>query len=257
MRGRPTSRRSPHRRIRRSSTASWRRWSAAAAQTDRAIEHLRKAARARPGDARALAALGELLDGAGRRRSPRLSTYESARALDPTSVPAEIAGPAARARRRIEAAGASTAAIPERGRGSRAATSRRCVGVRLEALVARAAQRQVVITDARGHWAQAWITAVVRAGDHGHAAELRVRSGERWCAGATSPARCRGCSALIERREARRREEVGGRERSTIADVAPTHLSYPAVSVAVASGVMRLRGRGVRPARTGHWSRSG
>ena len=53
---------------------------------DRAIERLRRALELDPGDARALAALGELLEERGDVVAA-LSTYEAARAADPTSVP--------------------------------------------------------------------------------------------------------------------------------------------------------------------------
>ena len=38
------------------------------------------------------------------------------------------------------------------------------IGVRLGALLARTRPRQAVVTDMRGHWAQEWILAAVRAG---------------------------------------------------------------------------------------------
>ena len=118
------------------------------------------------------------------------------------------------------------------------------LGVRLEALVARAAQRQVVITDARGHWAQAWIAAVVRSSIMDTLANYQfqpavvVRRGDL----ARTVARVLSLVEALKPAAAARWQNA----RVTVSDVAPTHLSYPAVSVAVASGVMPLDGGAFR-----------
>ena len=116
--------------------------------------------------------------------------------------------------------------------------------MRLEALVARAAQRQVVITDVRGHWAQAWITAVVRSSimdtlpNYQFQPAVVVRRGDL----ARTVARVLSLVEALKPAAAARWQNA----RVTVSDVAPTHLSYPAVSVAVASGVMPLEGGAFR-----------
>jgi len=112
------------------------------------------------------------------------------------------------------------------------------VGVRLEALVARARPRQAIITDIRNHWAQSWIGPVVRSGvmdtlaNYEFEPRRQVRRGEL----ATTVSRLLTLIASINPERAKTWQGA----RVAINDVAPTHLSYPAVSAAVASGVMPL-----------------
>jgi hypothetical protein len=114
------------------------------------------------------------------------------------------------------------------------------VGVRLEALLAQAKPRQAIITDIRGHWAQSWITPVVRAGVMDTLANYEfepsrlVRRGEL----ATTVSRLLSLVAVLRPEQAKRWQGV----RIAVNDVASTHLSYPAVSAAVAAGVMPLSG---------------
>lgn len=205
--------------------------------SDRAIEHLRKSIELDPGDARAMASLGDLLAESGDVVAA-LSSYESARALDPTSVPEDAL---ARTRERVAALKlpAQYRAIPGAAqitRGDLAAL----VGVRLDSLVARAAARQVVITDVRGHWAQSWITSVVRAGimdtlpNYAFDPEAVVRRGDL----ARIVSRVLTLISAVRPGVAKKWDGA----KVAIADVPPGHLSYPAVSVAVASGVMGLEG---------------
>jgi tetratricopeptide (TPR) repeat protein len=206
-----------------------------AGRTDAALSQLRKVIDLDPLDARAHAALGDLLteqdDVTG-----ALAAYEKARGIDPSAVP-----PATLARARDRAAALKLPPpyreIPSAAQVSRAEVAA-LIGVRLEALVARAAQRQVVITDLRGHWAQPWVMAVVRASvmdtlpNYQFDPEAEVRRGEM----ARTVARVLSLIAAIRPAAASRWENA----RLTIADVPPVHLTYPAVSVAVASGVMSL-----------------
>jgi hypothetical protein len=129
------------------------------------------------------------------------------------------------------------AAIPTAAQATRADVAA-LLGVRLEALVARASQRQVVITDVRGHWAQSWIEAVVRASvmdtlpNYQFDPNGAVRRGDL----------ARTVSRVLSLLGALRPAAAAKWEKAQIAvsDVPPAHLSYPAVSVAVASGVMPL-----------------
>jgi len=212
-----------------------------AGQASAAADHLRKAAELDPSDARALASLAEILD---EQDDPvaALAAYEKAAGIDPSAVPAATM---ARARDRVAVLKlpAPYRAIPgvaQVTRGDLAAL----LGVRLQTLVARAAERQVVITDVRGHWAQNWITAVVRASimdtlpNYQFQPNTVVRRGDL----------ARTVSRVLSLIEALRPAAAAKwrNARVTVSDVAPTHLSYPAVSVAVASGVMPLEGGAFR-----------
>jgi tetratricopeptide (TPR) repeat protein len=111
------------------------------------------------------------------------------------------------------------------------------IGIRLEPLLRSVPAKQVVMTDIRGHWAASWITLVVNAGiidafeNHTFQPRQRVRRVDL----ATAVSR-------IVNRLAERQPQLRARlsERPTIADMAPAHLNYPAVAVAVSSGVIPL-----------------
>jgi tetratricopeptide (TPR) repeat protein len=205
--------------------------------SDSAIEHLRQALELDPGDARSLATLGELMEERGDIVAA-LSMYEAARSADTSAVSAETV---ARLRDRVAALKlpAQYRAIPEAARVTRADIAA-LVGIRLEALVARAAQRQVVITDVRAHWAQAWITPVVRAGimdtlpNYEFDPATVMRRGDL----ARTVSRVLALIGGVKPGISKKWDGAS----VTVADVAPTHLSYPAVSVSVASGVMSLDG---------------
>jgi tetratricopeptide (TPR) repeat protein len=206
-----------------------------AGQSANALEHFRKAIEIDPGDARSLAGVAAILESQGDVVGA-LSEYERARAIDPGEVPE-----AALARLRGAAALAKLPAqyreIPNRAAVTRADIAA-LVGVRLEALLARAQPRQVIITDIRGHWAQPWIAPVVRAGvmdtlaNYDFEPQRQVRRGEL----ATTVSRLLSLIASANPDLARK---LAG-ARVTVNDLAATHLSYGAVSSAVASGVMPL-----------------
>jgi len=208
-----------------------------AGQTENALEHYRKAVELDANDARSHAGIGAILDSQGDVLGA-IAAYERARALDPGEVPDSVM-----ARLRAAAALAKQPAeyreIPERTQATRADIAA-LIGVRLEALLARAKPRQLVITDIRGHWAQAWINPVVRAGvmdtlpNYEFEPSRLVRRNEL----ATTVSRALTLIAAAKPEIAKKWQGV----RVTIADVSSTHLSYPAASVAVASGVMPLTG---------------
>ena len=110
-------------------------------------------------------------------------------------------------------------------------------GVRLEDILRAAPVREVVITDTQGHWAAPWIAQVTRTGimdpfaNHTFQPDTPVTRAD--LAGAVS----RVVSLMAASRPDLRPRLI---ERPQIADMAEGHLSYPAVSVAVASGVMPL-----------------
>jgi len=94
------------------------------------------------------------------------------------------------------------------------------------------------MTDAREHWAVPWIQSVVRAGvleiypNHTFEPESPIRRGDL----AQAVSRLLDLVAIVRPVAARQWQGAA----AAMADVAPSHLSYPAVSVAVSSGVMKL-----------------
>jgi tetratricopeptide (TPR) repeat protein len=206
-----------------------------AGQSTNALAHYRKAVEIDPSDARSLAGIAAILEGQGDVVGA-LSAYERAGAIDPGEVPE---GALARLR-----AAAAIAKLPPEYRQipAGAAVTRAdiaaLVGVRLESLIARARPRQVIITDIRGHWAQPWIAPVVRAGvmdtlaNYEFEPKRQVRRGEM----ATTVSRLLSLIAAAKPELAKKLVAA----RIAVNDVASTHLSYPAVSAAVASGVMPL-----------------
>jgi tetratricopeptide (TPR) repeat protein len=200
-----------------------------------ALEHFRRAVALDPTDARSLAQIGSILEEQGD-NAGALEAYEKARALDPNEVPADRIAKFRNA--------ASLARLPEEYRAIETSTAATradvaaLVGVRLESLLTRTRPRQAVVTDVRGHWAQPWILAAVRAGvmdtqpNYTFQPGARVRRGDL----AQTVSRILALIALTRPSAASAWQSA----RVTVTDVAPGHLSYPAVSQAVASGVMPL-----------------
>lgn len=208
-----------------------------AGQSAEALEHYRKAVELDANDARSLAGIGAILDSQGDVMGA-LASYERARAIDadevPDSVIARLRGAAALAKLPAE-----YRAIPSGTSVTRAEIAS-LVGIRLEPLLARAQPRQAIITDIRGHWAQPWIAPVVRAGvmdtlaNYEFEPKRQVRRGEL----ANTVSRLLTLIAAGKPELAKQWQDA----RIAINDVAPSHLSYPAVSAAVAAGVMTLAG---------------
>ena len=199
-----------------------------------ALDHFRRAVSLDPGDGASLIQIGELLeqqqDFAG-----AAAAYRKATEIEPNpALSAKIAVLAERIR--DSTLPAEFRAIPtatELTRGDLAAL----IGVRLEPLLRAVPPRQVVLTDIGGHWAASWATQAAQTGvieafeNHTFQPRARVRRGD--LAAAVS----RVVSLLAaERPELRAR--IAQRPRFT--DLSTGHLSYPAASVAVASGVMPM-----------------
>ncbi|MES1256134.1 MAG: tetratricopeptide repeat protein [Acidobacteriota bacterium] len=113
------------------------------------------------------------------------------------------------------------------------------IGVRLAPLLDGPVRRAPpVMTDVRGHWAAAWIFVVARAGVmppfDNHTFQPRAVLHRVDLAQAVAH--------LLERVAAEKpaRAKAWQTPRLRFADVAPGHLGYPAVSVAVASGVLAV-----------------
>lgn len=206
----------------------------ASGDPDAGLDYFRQAIDLDPGDALSLTQVGDLL--AERRDfEGAASAYRSAAAIEPTD--------ALRVRIAEVEAGARDALLPPEfrdigdldriSRGDLAAL----LGVRLEDVLRDVPVRDMVVTDAQGHWAAGWIAQVTRRGvmdpfpNHTFQPGALITRGD--LAGAVSRV-----LAVV----APNRPDVDAllAARPVIADMAPAHLNYPAASVAVASGVMPL-----------------
>lgn len=208
-----------------------------AGQSASALEHYRKAVDLDATDAKSHAGIGAILDSQDDVMGA-IAAYERARAIDPAEVPEPVMT-RLRAAAALAKLPAEYRAIPERAQVTRAEIAA-LIGVRLDAVIARAQPRQVIITDIRGHWAQSWINPVVRSGvmdtlpNYEFEPRRQVRRNEL----VTTVARLLTLIGSMKPELAKKWQGA----RVAVNDVASTHLSYPAVSAAVASGVMPLAG---------------
>lgn len=200
-----------------------------------AVHHLRRATELDPTDADAFAQLGVLFE--------EQKDYVSAEAA---YRKAADLNPSPDLTRRLSAVGEQIrlAKLPDEyralpdtpqiTRGDLAAL----IGIRLDALLEAAPRKQVVMTDIRTHWANAWIARVAQAGiiepfaNHAFQPRTQLRRVDLAMA----------VSRLLTIAGAARPEVRARWAKATpkIADVGAGHLSYSAVSVAVASEVMPL-----------------
>lgn len=201
---------------------------------DRALEHLRKAIDLDGSDAAALMEAGAILE-ERQDFDAALANYRKAADLEPgAEVSARIAAATARAREaRLPPEFKAIAQSPAITRGELAAL----LGIRLEPLLVESASRQEVVTDVRNHWAAPWIALVLNAGvldafeNHTFQPQARVRRADL----ATAVSRVVG---LVARRRPDLRQKMN--ERPRVADMSTAHLDYPAVAVAVSTGVLSL-----------------
>jgi tetratricopeptide (TPR) repeat protein len=201
---------------------------------DAALAHFARAIELDSSDAVSLTETGDLLaqrqDFVGAE-----SAYRKAAAIEPSAaLTAKLADTAERAREaRLPAEFKAIGSLAQITRGDLAAL----IAVRLESVLAAAPERQVVVTDTRDHWAASYITQVARAGvveafeNHTFQPRSQVRRGD--LAAAVS----RVVSLLAPNDPDLQKRLT---ERPTIADMNTGHLSYAAVSTAIASGVMPL-----------------
>lgn len=206
-----------------------------AGAVDAALADVRQALTLDPNDARAHRMLGELLEEQGD-PAAALAAYEKAQSLDPVEVPGPVIE-RARAAAALARMPAEYRAIPSMQALSRADLAA-LVAVRLAGLVSAVRPRQVVITDVRGHWAQDWITSVVRAGVMDTLPNYTFDPGASVRRADLAQTVNRALT-LIAAQKPRLAEKWQGAQLS-INDLPPSHLAYPAVSAAVASGVMQL-----------------
>jgi len=111
------------------------------------------------------------------------------------------------------------------------------IAIRLPALVQAARRKEpVVVTDVRAHWAAPWILAVARAGiiepfdNHTFQPRGVVRRSDL----AIAMSRLLARLAVADPVRARSWQAA----RMKFSDLGPSHLAYPAASMAVAAGVM-------------------
>lgn len=208
---------------------------------DAAMAHARRASELDPSDPRSLVLIAEILE-AQREYAQAADAYAAAVALEPNPALEERVE-ALRERAAFEAMPEEYKTIDVSPTVTRAQLAA-LLGVRLDDLIKRSRRRNaVVITDGRGSWATPWIMAVARAGlmevypNHTFQPGALVRRGD------LALAASRALSLI-----AAEKPKLGAswREaRHKFTDVSPSHLSYPAVSLAVAAGVMSAEEDGV------------
>ena len=206
-----------------------------AGRDEDALAHARQALALDPDDARAHVIVAEVLDAQGD-FAGALAAYERAAAIESTAAVAEAM---ARVRERARDAALppqdhAIATAPAATRADLAAL----LGVRLGAVLSAAPQRQIVVTDVRGHWAQRWIEATARAGAMEVFPNYTFQPSSRLRRADVADTVSRVLALVTTGSSAVRWDLMAVR----VADVPPEHLAYPAVRRAVAAGVMTLDG---------------
>jgi tetratricopeptide (TPR) repeat protein len=199
-----------------------------------ALSHARRAAELEPAEPRTFILIGEIYE-AQSDFTQALDAYAAAAALEPTDALND----------RIEKLRERTAfaAMPAEYQSIESATTvtraqlAALIGVQLEALLKTARMRStVVMTDTRSNWAAPWILSVTRAGimeafpNHTFQPNAVVRRVD------LATAASHALSLIATGKP--RLEASWRNNRRKFPDVPPTHLSYPAVSMAVEAGVM-------------------
>jgi tetratricopeptide (TPR) repeat protein len=204
----------------------------------RALEHLRKAVALDAADAKSLVQIAEILESRGDLAAAEAS-YAAALAIEPSDV-LEARIDAVRGRAELARMPEEYRAIPQAAQITRADLAA-LIGVRLAPLVQSIAERQhddVLITDVRNNWAYAWIMAVSRAGVMellpNHTFQPRTIVSRVDLAQAAS----RLLARIAASNPARTKSWDASRAKFT--DLAPGHLAYPAASLTVAAGVIKL-----------------
>jgi tetratricopeptide (TPR) repeat protein len=203
---------------------------------DQALVHLRRAVALDPADVTALRQIGELLDARGDIEGA-ISAYSAVLAVE--------ANPDVEARRDALRHVAAAARLPQEYRAIESAPQitrgdlAALIALRLNPLLESSASADAaLITDVRGHWAELWIMEVARAGvippyqNHTFQPRGTVRRADL----------AEAVGRLLPKvaRLTPGRPHPWENSRGRFADVSASHLSYPAVSAAVASGVIPL-----------------
>ena len=213
---------------------------------DAALDHFRKAAALDPGDAKSLAQIGEMLQARGD-FDGAAKAYTDARALEP-SADLDKRLEELRAKSALERLPAEYRAIDEAAQITRADLAA-LIGIRLGRMLSSARRTDAaLITDVRNNSAATWIMSVARAGimepfaNHAFQPRTVVRRTDL----------AQAVARILARIAAQ--NPAGGKTweaaRLKFSDLSPSHLAYPAASVAVASGVMKTAGdNGFQPSR--------
>ncbi len=199
-----------------------------------ALEHARKAAELNPGEPRNFVTIGEIFEAQGE-FVKAADAYGAAAAIEPSeSLDARIGE--LREKAAFAAMPAEFKSIETSPSVTRAQLAA-LIGVRLDDLLKRASPTNaVVLTDTRGNWAAPWILSVSRAGimeaypNHTFQPNAIVRRGD------LALAASRALSLIAA--ENPRRAASWRNARGRFPDLPQGHLSHPAASVAVQSGVM-------------------
>jgi tetratricopeptide (TPR) repeat protein len=199
-----------------------------------ALVHAEQAVALDPSDARALMLIAEIREASGE-WAMAADAYAAVNAVEPSEATA-VKADRMRERAAFDAMPAEFRAIDTAPTITRAQLAS-LLGVRLEALLRRArASNTAVMTDVRGNWALPWIHAVTRAGvmepfpNHTFQPGGIVRRGDL----AQAVSRVLTLVATEKPRIAARWRDP----RPRFSDVAPTHLSYPAVARSVSAGIL-------------------
>jgi tetratricopeptide (TPR) repeat protein len=202
---------------------------------DAALEHLRKSAALDPTDARSLAQIGEILEGRGD-QAAAAKAYADSLAIEPNAA-VEKKLEALRASDALARLPAEYRAIDQAPQVTRADLAA-LIGVRLGPLLQNGRRAsEVLITDVRNNWAATWIMQVARAGimdpfaNHAFQPRSVIRRADLAQAAARLLAR-----VAVQNPAAAKAWEAA---RLKFSDLSPSHIAYPAASIAVASGVMK------------------
>jgi tetratricopeptide (TPR) repeat protein len=211
-----------------------------------ALQHFQRASQLDPGDAKTLGQIGELLEASGDLEGAA-KAYADAIAIEP-GADLEKRLEDVRGKMALTRLPAEYRAIDEAPQITRADLAA-LIGVRLGPIVASARRTDAaLITDVRNHWAATWIMTVARAGimepfaNHAFQPRTVVRRADL----------AQAVARLLERIAAQNpgRAKAWDTARLKFSDLAPSHLAYPAASIAVASGVMQtVDSNGFQPSR--------
>jgi len=205
---------------------------------DAADTHVRRSLALDSGDAETHAVMATVLEASGRWREAA-EALAKAQAIEPRAEWRERVA-ALTARADFEALPAEYRAIassPTVTRGQLAAI----LGIRVQGALARAPRRvAVVLTDVRSHWAAPWILPVTRAGwmepfpNHTFQPSALVRRADL----------AQVAWRVVQDLAASQPAELAAwrSSRPVLADVPWSHLAYPAIAGALASGAMRMAG---------------
>ena len=204
---------------------------------DAALAHLRKSIALEPTDARSLAQIGEILQSRGENDAAEKAFTDSL-AIEPNAA-VEKHLEELRSNAAIAALPAEYRAIDQAPQVTRADLAA-LIGIRLGPLLqaGRRAGDAALITDVRTSWAATWIMQVTRAGvmdpfaNHAFQPRAVVRRGDL----------AQAMARLLSRVAAQNPARGAGWEsaRLKFTDLSPSHIAYPAASVAVASGAMTV-----------------